>query len=165
MWKLCECGCGEPAPIATKSRGAERTPKGEYQRFIRGHAVINRRFAKEYYLPQLTDFDIGWLVGIYEGEGSVGFRSRRGKYGTTIQVSVQLCSTDKDTIDRLHTLIPGSTKCIENKPTKAGKLVYRWAITKITLAKRFLLLIQPHLSVRRQDQIDKALKQQTHTIH
>lgn len=33
--KLCECGCGEPAPIATRTGRGYR--KGEPQRFVRGH--------------------------------------------------------------------------------------------------------------------------------
>ena len=38
--KLCECGCGEPAPIAQQTRGDRGFVKGEPQRFIRGHSHI-----------------------------------------------------------------------------------------------------------------------------
>lgn len=34
---LCECGCGEPAPIATRSRSAIGHVKGQPIRFIAGH--------------------------------------------------------------------------------------------------------------------------------
>lgn len=35
--KLCECGCGEPAPIATTTRPSRGYVVGEPQRFVRGH--------------------------------------------------------------------------------------------------------------------------------
>ena len=38
MVKLCECGCGNPAPIAKVNRRTLGHVKGEPVRFIRGHA-------------------------------------------------------------------------------------------------------------------------------
>jgi hypothetical protein len=35
--KLCECGCGQPAPIATYTRSDRGYVKGQPQKFIRGH--------------------------------------------------------------------------------------------------------------------------------
>lgn len=35
--KMCECGCGQPAPIAKKTIGARNQRKGEPLRFISGH--------------------------------------------------------------------------------------------------------------------------------
>jgi hypothetical protein len=35
--KLCECGCGRPAPIAEKTDSAWGYVKGQPKRFIRGH--------------------------------------------------------------------------------------------------------------------------------
>jgi hypothetical protein len=35
--KLCECGCGRPAPIARKTRSNRSHVKGEPMRFISGH--------------------------------------------------------------------------------------------------------------------------------
>lgn len=36
--KLCECGCGQPTPIATKTRTMLGHVKGQPVRFIRGHS-------------------------------------------------------------------------------------------------------------------------------
>jgi len=35
--KLCECGCGQPAPIAKRTRSSRGQKKGEPLRFINGH--------------------------------------------------------------------------------------------------------------------------------
>lgn len=37
--KLCECGCGEPAPIAKKSMPRRGFRKGDPQRFVFGHKL------------------------------------------------------------------------------------------------------------------------------
>jgi hypothetical protein len=45
--KLCECGCGEPAPIAAETQRSRGAVKGQPQRFVRGHsgrAKIGRRY-------------------------------------------------------------------------------------------------------------------------
>lgn len=36
----CQCGCGEKAPIATRTRSDKGVKKGEPFRFIKGHAAI-----------------------------------------------------------------------------------------------------------------------------
>lgn len=36
---LCECGCGEPAPIAKRTYGNRGVRKGEPMRYIRGHST------------------------------------------------------------------------------------------------------------------------------
>ena len=44
--KLCECGCGQPAPIAKRniiSKGETIWKKGQAKRFIFGHQLRNRR--------------------------------------------------------------------------------------------------------------------------
>jgi hypothetical protein len=45
--KLCECGCGQPAPIAAKTTRKRGYIKGEPMRFIHGHngrADLEKRF-------------------------------------------------------------------------------------------------------------------------
>lgn len=36
--KLCECGCGQPAPISKESRPSRGLKRGEPKRFINGHS-------------------------------------------------------------------------------------------------------------------------------
>jgi hypothetical protein len=44
---LCECGCGEPAPIATKTSTTQGYRKGVPMRFVSGHNSRNRPVAPE----------------------------------------------------------------------------------------------------------------------
>lgn len=37
MMTLCECGCGQPAPIAHQTDRAQGYVKGEPRRFVKGH--------------------------------------------------------------------------------------------------------------------------------
>jgi hypothetical protein len=41
---LCECGCGEPAPIAKRTDTRLGWVKGQSLRFIRGHATATKVF-------------------------------------------------------------------------------------------------------------------------
>lgn len=45
--KLCECGCGAPAPIAKRTRSECGWIKGQPIRFIHGHQMIGRIRSKE----------------------------------------------------------------------------------------------------------------------
>lgn len=44
--KLCECGCGSPAPIARKTSAYHGHVKGQPVRFIVGHSCRGRRFVQ-----------------------------------------------------------------------------------------------------------------------
>lgn len=41
--KLCECGCGQPAPIATTTNKRRGVIKGQPRRFIHGHNPVAKR--------------------------------------------------------------------------------------------------------------------------
>jgi hypothetical protein len=44
--KLCECGCGKPAPIATQTKKKWGHVQGQPMRFIRGHGYVRHRLTK-----------------------------------------------------------------------------------------------------------------------
>jgi len=46
--KLCECGCGAPAPLAPKTCRRRGYVKGQAYRYIRGHHARGRRLSPEH---------------------------------------------------------------------------------------------------------------------
>ncbi len=48
--KLCECGCGQPAPIATANSSRTGAIKGQQQRFVHGHQSrgVRRAYIRTY---------------------------------------------------------------------------------------------------------------------
>jgi len=61
--KLCECGCGQPAPIATYTNAAKGYFRGQQVRFVRGHhrgsgfqpVTAGERFGRLTVLEERTD--------------------------------------------------------------------------------------------------------------
>lgn len=108
----------------------------------------------------MQPFDLGWLVGILEGEGAfvVSYDPRRkGTYNVKIQVEM----TDKDMIDRIQMLYPGRV-WESNYPSKLkafpnAKPSWRWAISRKDQTKELATLIYPYMSDRRKIQLDKVL--------
>jgi hypothetical protein len=73
---LCECGCGEAAPIAKRTLAKQGMVKGEPQRYVLGH---NRRRG----VPDYVEEDRGhstpcWIWQRYIGPRGYGTVSRKG---------------------------------------------------------------------------------------
>lgn len=97
--KLCECGCGKPAPIAKMTSKRSGTIKGQPQKFIQNHFhPIGNQFSD---LPTLTGKVFGkWIVG--EGR----------KTGTSTMYSCTCeCGTVQE-VRRSHLTEGASTQCI-----------------------------------------------------
>jgi hypothetical protein len=48
-------------------------------------------------MNDLTDFNLGWAVGLFEGEGSITIRPpRTTNREKTFKVQLQIASTDED---------------------------------------------------------------------
>jgi hypothetical protein len=108
----------------------------------------------------LTEFDLGWVVGILEGEGCFGtYEDKRRP--STFTVKIQMESTDYDVVIRLNSLIPGriweSNYPSKQKAFPNAKPSWRWAISNKAKVKSLCKLIYPYMSKRRTQQIDKVL--------
>lgn len=108
----------------------------------------------------LSEFDLGWVVGILEGEGCFG-AYQDNRRPSTVSVKVQMESTDYDVVVHLNELIPGRI-WESNYPSKIksfpnAKPSWRWAISTKSQVKELCTLIYPLMSQRRQEQITKVL--------
>ena len=101
----------------------------------------------------IKDFDLGWLVGILEGEGS--FNSPSPSDPT--RMSIKITSTDLDVIERVANLfqINYIHKRIMNNPKWKDNYSIRIIGTK---AQAFSIKLYPYMSNRRKESIKKALK-------
>jgi hypothetical protein len=67
--KLCECGCGKPTPISSKSRNQWSYKKGEPTRFIRGHFIKRYPYQSSSFNNGFHQrrFDGRWIVCCRDG--------------------------------------------------------------------------------------------------
>lgn len=155
--KMCECGCGNPTPVATMTNRKCGHIQGEQIRFIRGH---HRRKP----LPPISDLDTAWLAGLLEGEGSFvcGTRIRKPKTRPEWRqpyFRVQVAMVDEDVIARISKLLGASYWRKKSKKANA-KGWRRMFGTQVSGPKAAALTkkINKHLGVRRRKQIDKGLE-------
>lgn len=161
---FCECGCGEETNIATKTDTAKGWIKGKPYRFVRGHAVAGK-FINTIHEPQwkhkLSPYELGWFVGMYEGEGTLTVKKAKRKYKTSLVPHIRITSTDKSTVDELTRLIPEGNVCIANRLTAGGKTVYIWSLSKRSYVIDLCIVIRNLVGERRREKIDELLGMET----
>lgn len=99
-----------------------------------------------------TEFELGWLTGVFEGEGSA-----RGSKGMVATVSIP--QKDPEILYRMRELLGGSiskvTVLAEGTDLRADTMLYTLNICGDG-CRQFLQAIYAHLSTRRKMQIDNA---------
>jgi len=105
---------------------------------------------------KISDFDLGWFVGIIEGEGSIGYRynKRTGYLCTELTVS----STDEDIIDKLDKIYPGKSKYVK-KYTNHYKEQFVWAVTSRKGIRTILTKILPYMGKRRYEKMKEVINE------
>lgn len=73
---LCQCGCGQPAPIASRTVRSRGRIKGQPMRFIRGHNSVGMNRSKPYKATRYVAQDRGfktecwiWQMKIHKTTG------------------------------------------------------------------------------------------------
>ena len=98
---------------------------------------------------RLTDFELGWVVGLLEGDGTFTWTG-------VPRIAVRM--TDKDTVQRFASIVQESVLGpYENVSDGAvRRQVYMCAING-RKAVSLMGVLRRHMSHRRQDQIDRIL--------
>lgn len=93
--------------------------------------------------PSLSDFDLGWLCGIIDGEGTIGLWSRGGNRKDNVKAGLRLASTDKNTIEKFCSILSslGVTYYITTyKGNKLKNMRNHWSVA-IEGYKRILQIL------------------------
>lgn len=89
----------------------------------------------------MTEPEIAWLAGLFEGEGTAGV------YGSSVQCIIT--STDQDVIDHVQELFPANKIYYVKRRQPQHKEAWCWRIQDRPRVTRFLELILPYLGERR----------------
>ena len=104
----------------------------------------------------MDDFELGYVVGLYEGEGTftAGRLRRNWRRGRPrIRVSMR----DLDPLEKLQRYTGMGT--LREGKTPKGYPYYRWQVGKVHEAFALAAEMYPHLSRRRQEQIWRVLRE------
>lgn len=102
----------------------------------------------------MTGFELGWVVGILEGEGHISVIRTRNWYGAEYKyLRIGCTSTDRDVLERLQAYTGvGNIRGPRRKKSLSHKLCYQWSVGQHDDVWGLLALIEPHLLGRRAKQ-------------
>lgn len=99
---------------------------------------------------KMTDFQLGWLVGIVEGEGSIMWT---GKH----QPIVKIAMTDLDVLERVRDWTGIGNIVGPFMPAGGKKQAWMWTVGDQAGFREITDAMRPHLSARRQEQLTNVL--------
>lgn len=106
-------------------------------------------------MSNLTPEQIGWIAGIFEGEGCIHYTKARNAPTMTMQM------TDRDVLQRFHALVGGT---LYGKPCREGteetKAVWRWNAYGWPSTKRFFGKVGHLLGKRRSAKFRETLSRE-----
>ena len=110
---------------------------------------------------KLSDFELGWVVGILEGEGCFFITSRtKGPYGPYLYARVTVCMTDRDVLERLQRVTGiGMLEKIRERKDPRHKPISQWIVCRNQEAIELMVAVYPHMGARRQAKIREVLAQ------
>lgn len=118
-------------------------------------------------MNEMTDVEIAWVSGIFEGEGCISIRKRgRGRdfnldKGIKYEISLNVSMTDKDVVDSLQEKTgAGTVRPINSKAlvSRGNKQLYRWTVSKRYDCIELLHYMLPYLHSRRTEKALEALE-------
>lgn len=102
----------------------------------------------------LTDAEIAWMAGLFEGEGCIYVLNQKNNYW---YLKVTMC--DKDVVDRFYELA-GCGNVKEDPPPKKENWSqsYTWLVGDRQNVRRLLLMFLPFLGERRKARALEAIE-------
>ena len=110
---------------------------------------------------RMTEFELGWVAGIPEGEGCF-FVTTRGtaKYGPYVYARVTVCMTDRDVLERLRTVTGvGILERVRARKDPRHRPISQWIVCRNQEAIELMVAVYPHMGTRRQAKIREVLAQ------
>jgi hypothetical protein len=109
----------------------------------------------------LTEFELGWVVGILEGEGCFFITRRtKGSYGPYLYTRVTVCMTDRDVLEQLQRVTGiGKLERIRERKDPKHKPISQWIVCRSQEAIELMVAVYPHMGARRQAKIREVLAQ------
>lgn len=104
----------------------------------------------------ISERDLGWICGLFEGEGSI---STNGSHGKKLNIT----STDRDVVERFARIIgcgrvaQDLSKSRQEKMKHGAKSVYTWTVSNWREIRPILLMMLPLMSDRRKQKFEAAL--------
>lgn len=141
----CKCGCGKDAGTYANTDPRRGEVKGAPKSYLQGHNNFLARSCVE--RSDLTDFELGWIVGMIEGEGHIGINGH--------QARITVVSTDKPNLRRIQKSL-GCGKIYPRKVRPGWKPSWGWTVYISSDVKAVVEILYPHLSARRRRQCRKA---------
>ena len=108
----------------------------------------------------MNDLELGWLVGLFEGEGTCGVY---GPYEyAPARALMTVASTDLDVVQRVQDLTKrGHVTSMERKPSAVcaePKTIHRWQLSAVADVAEVCELLYPLLHSRRQEQMKPVME-------
>ena len=104
---------------------------------------------------KLTDAEIGYLAGLFDGEGCVGYYSRSTKGVPYHSASLHICMTDKRAPEWIMNTVGYGKISVSEKPGN-NRTVYSWQLCNKPQIQEVLRMIRPYLVVKA-DQVDALM--------
>lgn len=115
------------------------------------HYMRRKTYTPITHLDAVSDFDKGWFIGLFEGEGSI---SDQGAY--TVQISLTM--TDLDLIEHAQAIIKLGSLLGPYPAPRSDKQMWTLKVCKTVEALALLEWMLPHLGGRRRERASDALK-------
>ena len=103
---------------------------------------------------QISEFDLGWFVGILEGEGNIS--AHINKKSGYLCTSLSVCSTDLDMIEKLDSIYPGKSNYVREYDNHF-KTQYVWSVGSREGIRTIIKKVIPYMGIRRQEKMREVI--------